>query len=225
MLASSELNELLKISLKSVENHPYHDLNLGYRHNIWMYFGPRIEGFGLKDIGRKKRAMLAITAVKYVLPIYENLCSDSKLPHQTLTVAESVLNGITNPQDADTFCGDLWDTLDIMADKPEDQVKYQEHKHFRIFSVCNAAYKALRTCLYDETFDSNTINHNFTDDKVDYHSDDASFWAAKAYAGPIWKAVAYGSPRQESEFSDSNRRHVFWKWWLLEAVPSIFQTY
>lgn len=58
-----------------------------------------------------------------------------------------------------------------------------------------SAVKTLSTGLYDEQFDPNNINYDFTDDGVDSYTVNSSFWAAVAYAGLTWEADSDAAKR------------------------------
>lgn len=206
------LNLIVEDSLKALSDHPLHNLNLCYRQSIWTAFGEsfaspwenRIEQFGSKDLGRKKRTILAILTARHVLPVWESLFEDDDTPHRLLFVCEQVLQGLYDKKLAQDYLiviQSRWQTL--FAD-----TTIQDYRAGRAISAGNSALLALSTALYDEQFSLNSSCDRANDDlRIDPDRADSAYWAAIALAGPLWHSS-----------SDANKRLQFWQWWLQDSV-------
>lgn len=86
MIIPSTLQKLILDALSSVHLHPSHDLNLGYRHAIWATFGDN-------ENGHRRRAILALKTVRYVLPIWNKKFPYDDRPEYILNLAEKMLAG------------------------------------------------------------------------------------------------------------------------------------
>lgn len=208
MYHSRSLKKTLTTALQAVENHPHHDLNLGYRQAIWAVFDFFEASERHQNIGHFKRIKLAIMTAHKVLPLWESKFSNDKLPHETLKVAETVLIGEYHFETTEKYLQQAWNNIENLASEPN----FQDDCTQRAIAAGTSAVKAVSTALYDESFDVNNINYQNSDEDLDSFQVDSSFWAATSYAGPIW----------DSSASEPKKRLEFWHWWLKEAVPMAF---
>ncbi len=192
-----EMRDLVDAALASVAENERHDLTLGWRHLLWSAMGPRDRAFA--DAAHRRRASLAILAVRKVAPIWHRLRPEDEFVDNVLRDAERVLAGDLDPEEARDRAGDLWvDMDDLAADGDLNPA-----------AVGYAAIGALLAAARDEMFDPDTVDISLTDADVDAYETDAAFAAAAAYAGgPPWDSDA-----------DAEARREYWTWWLTEALP------
>lgn len=211
MVMPEILRNVIQEALEFVDCDAHHDLNLGYRHAIWLTFGPRMKVPGTPfNLGHMRRASLAILTAHQVLQIWEAVWPEDNLPSSLLEIAREVIKGKVSVESAKTFRRTAWAKLEQLASNPE----YQEAKYQRSTSAGLSAECALKTVLEDEVFEATHIDYSLTDLDQDAYEHDASFWAATAYSGPIWEVD-----------SDSSRRREFWVWWLNEAVSQAWEVF
>jgi hypothetical protein len=202
----SQLEKVINKSLKAVDSHPQHDLNLGYRQAIWTALDYSnndnlISQNNSNNLGHQRRAFLANLTIAYVLPIWYQEFPHDNLPQYLLSEADKLTRGMVEKEIAEQ---DYNNFLSYM-----NQLGYT--KSNMAFTVGYGAVQALGTALYDENFAPDDIDYEITDSQ-DSEGNDASFFAACAYAnGPIWKAK-----------SNSQKRREFWQWWLKTAVPQSY---
>jgi len=191
MAIPSELQKLIKDALESVRCHPQHDLNLGYRQD---------------KVGHRRRAFLASLAIRHVLPIWNKAFPNDDTPEKILAEADQVMNGAVNEEVAIKDIDQFWKYLWKLASSTKNMA----------VAVGLGAVQALATAIQDESFDPDNIDYDATDSQ-EFDNNDASFFAAVAYAnGPTWEVVA------EAE-SNPVKRQEFWEWWLAEAVPAAWE--
>ncbi|BAZ15341.1 hypothetical protein NIES4071_72130 [Calothrix sp. NIES-4071] len=196
MAIPSELQNLIQEANKSLSSHPQHDLNLGYRHAIWVVFG---------DTGHLRRTVLALSTVRHVLPIWNRRFPNDDRPQQILNLAEKVISGDVSKAFAEKESQKFWREM--------QQLGYEDSG--MAFTVGCAAVASLDTAIVDENFDLDEIDFNLTDNR-DIEGNDAAFFAACAYAnGAVWETV--------SGRGDSAKRLEFWSWWLNVAVPNAWK--
>ncbi|MGI2908085.1 Imm5 family immunity protein [Tolypothrix sp. VBCCA 56010] len=196
MAIPSKLQNLIQEANKSLYRHPQHDLNLGYRHAIWVAFG---------DHGHLRRTALALSTTRHVLPIWNQRFKNDDRPQQLLTLAEKVISGDINKAFVEKESQKFWREM--------QQLGYDDSG--MAFTVGCAAVASLDTAIFDENFDPDEIDFNLTDNQ-DIEGNDAAFFAACAYAnGAVWETI--------SGKSDSAKRLEFWSWWLNVAVPSAWE--
>ncbi|MBU7005761.1 Imm5 family immunity protein [Phosphitispora fastidiosa] len=197
-----ELSKTLNLAYQAMTAHPQHDLNLGYRWLIYEQLGPgKGESRQTGSDGLKKRVNLAISATEKVLPLWGKVYPGNSLPERCIQLANQVLLGQVDANEAWKQRDLFWDHLVEMGNK--DQANQVVH------GAGFSAVQVLNAVLRNERFDSRQINLNLTDADVNPDEMDAAFFAAAAYAnGAVW-----------DEASDSLKRREFWEWWLKEAVP------
>lgn len=206
-MSSQGLESLLSLCQERVNEHPLHDLNLGLRQAIWVQLGPHKYDVNAQDgIGYIRRTQLAILAIRYVLSIWNEAFPDDQTPNQILIRAEQVIQSSTNAKDIAAEIGNYWDYMDGIALNTQNMV----------VAVGYGAVKALSTAMSDEFFDEDDIDYSLTDNE-EFEMNDASFFAAIAYAGgPVWTA-------ETDPTNSSKKRMEFWSWWLQEAVPAVWK--
>jgi Immunity protein Imm5 len=205
MFQSLRLENLLEAALRFVENHPVHDLNLGYRQAIWAAFGLPLKLESNHNIGYLKRIKLALITARKVLPIWDAKFPKYKLPHEALKITEGSLIGKYNFKATEKYLHQAWTAIENLASEPE----FQDDDTQRAIAAGTSAVRTVSTVLYDEKFDYNNICYENLDEDLDSFLVDTSFWAAISYAGPTW----------QPNVSEHKKRLEFWIWWLKEAVP------
>src|SRR5687767_5741326 len=93
-----KLTQAISQAHTAIQKDPQHDLRPGYRQAIWSALGPQLSNQQTQSSGLIKRTILATTAVKHVLPIWENARPTDTRPHHILTEIERVLNQKNNRQ-------------------------------------------------------------------------------------------------------------------------------
>lgn len=200
MLIPQSLERLINESLSIVDNHPQHDLPLGYRHAIYAKLGPRL-GTCQDRTAHQRRTVLAFLTVRHVLPLWEQARPYDKTPHEILSQVEQILEGTGDRKSVQKEAGAYWTYMDNLAFESEEQ---------SYLDIGYAAVGALYTACGDEEFDATAIDYSLTDEDVDAYEHDAVFAAAADYAG--------GATWQPE--SDAGKRREFWHWWLKEALPA-----
>ena len=203
---TNELAELIATSLAFVNQHPAHDLNLGYRQAIWKTLNKTDTGEST-SIGHQRRTILAIDTVRFVLPIWQDVFPNDDMPEQILKEAMLVMQGKIEEEDALKNLNDYYEYVHTLMLRSKSMAT----------AVAYAAIKALEVAISDEIFDEDEIDYNITD-KEDFECNDTTFFAAVAYAnGPVWEIMAALIP-------DSLKRKEVWEWWLTSAVPKVYKT-
>jgi hypothetical protein len=188
-----ELNAVIQQALQSVDDDPEHDLRLGLRQAIWQAFGPRRE-----SPGQLRRVTLAVLAIRHVLPLWDAAFADPTFPRRLLTSAEQASQQGTDREQLLQQLNAAWERADELAMESGSAAA----------AVGYGAVQALTVALQDEHFDPDAVDLSAVD-SPDIQENDASFFAAAAYAdGPRWR-----------EQSSRERRREFWRWWLTQAVP------
>lgn len=196
-----ELERIIEESLEAVNNHPKHDLNLGYRYLVWTTFGPHKKiDTDLKLLGFIRRVNLAVLSTRHVMHIWESVWSEDKSPHTLLDKTQMVLSGSLLENDAWKIRNQYWDNY--------VEINIQEKEHQSTLCVGFSAVQALTAALQDEIFDPAHVDKQLTDTDIDADQMDSSFFSSVAYSGgAIWEPG-----------SSTEKRKEFWNWWLREAV-------
>lgn len=161
---------------------------------------------GDNENGHRRCAMLALTTVRHVLPIWKKKFPYDDRPEYILNLAEKVLAGTISAEVAAIESERLWREM--------QQLGYGGYG--MAFTVGCAAVAALDTAIDDENFDPDDIDFNLTDNE-DTEGNDSSFFAACAYAdGAVWKTV--------SGEQNPPKRLEFWDWRLTQAVEAAWST-
>ena len=193
MNPSTKLREAIERAHAALERDPHGDLLRGYRETVWASLG------GLDDSGRIRRARLAIASARRVLPALEGARPDDTTAHKILELAEAVLTGASNPEEARVQYDIAFVHMDNISNESDDKIPV---------SVGYAAVQALIAAIDDEVFDPFDIDLELTDDDTDPNDRDSGYLAAVVAAGgPAWDPA-----------SDDAARRLFWKWWLDEAL-------
>lgn len=201
MSPSITLKEIIEQALIAIRTHRQHDLELGYRQAIWAALeAPTNDTEEAKNIGRKRRLLLAILSAKHVLPIWEKMRPDDTIPHYLLTKAER----------------SLFEKVEALQDDFSVFATYIMNIEYEPGVMAGySTVKTLSTALWDERFDPKNINYNLSNADLDPDYSDVALIASCAYAnGSIWESS-----------SDSEKRREFWEWWLTEAVPAAWQAF
>ena len=86
------LDTILTKALTVVYVHPQHDLTLGWRWVIWAALdGEQTEATTFYSIGHRRRALLAIISVRYLLPLWFRVYPRDVFAQHVLTRAHHVL--------------------------------------------------------------------------------------------------------------------------------------
>ncbi len=199
MPLATPLAHVLRHSVAALAQHPYHDLNIGYRHAIYQALGlPRSRQHMPMPVGQKRRVQLALLTVRHVLPHWEALYPTNRRPHRLLHATEALLLGTRT--DVDDILPDFFDLF--YADNAGDEIGL-------------AATWALHVARADNKWTPNHLNYDLNDSQLSGPDHDTAFFAAIAYTnGPWW-----------GEGSSKAKRFEFWTWWLTDAVPSAWETF
>jgi Immunity protein Imm5 len=190
-------NSLLSIA----HEHPQHALPPFYRQQLYAL----LETAGQKE-NTHPNGWLAFITAEQVLPLWETAMPHDKEPRQIL--------GITY----DFLCGNISKEVGV-------QRWYQARRRFGVdvtaassyfidvpWSAICAAHATLYAFLETQTphpFLQFEITEDETDANIDPWSHDTAQWAVEALAEGVWKPD-----------SDSNKRHIFWNWWLTTALET-----
>jgi hypothetical protein len=208
MTISHLLQQQIDKALVSMKLHPQHDLTLGHRWAIWAALGPWSAGTNApKTIGHRRRGLLAIRSVRYVIHLWEEYYLDNDLPNQILNEAEQILHGTIDIQTAERHHEAFYVAIQNLP--PESETRNQN-----IQNIAFAALKAHTVVRADEDFDPNNIDYTLTDAAFDAYQWDPACDAAGIYAnGGVW-----------DQNSDPVKRQAFWEWWLTEGVPAVYES-
>jgi hypothetical protein len=210
MYLPSDLSHLINESLKGVESHPQHELNLGYRYAIYAFFGPKSPTSGnTTNQGHRRRTKLALLSIQHVLSLWEKVRPFDRSPHLILEKVQQILEGVLTGKQVDQMSGlPDWGYMDNVS----CQVPYIGSSWIL---VGYGAVKTIGVAIWDEIFDPTQINPQLTDDHLDTYDLDVASEAAAGYAGGFrWKSE-----------SDQRKRRQFWEWWLTEAVPKAWAAF
>jgi hypothetical protein len=192
---NEELQQAIRRGEEALANDPRGHLALGHRQAIWAALGPR------DAAGRVARARLAELSVRHVLPIWERIWPENRLPHHLLDLATRVrngeLDGATLAAERNQTFTDLDDIAYLSGNNPAVGVGY-------------GAQHALTVAIRDEPFDPAHPDPAVRDEDVQPEDHDSAYYASiAATGGPPW-----------DEESSAARRRDFWQWWLSQAVPA-----
>jgi hypothetical protein len=155
-------------------------------------------GFG--DEGRRRRAALARRVAERVLPRFEAARPGDDRPRDLLALADAVLRGDVDREDAIVRAvgagNDLYDLLDEGIDEPE----------------LNAAMAAVRVVGVAGWGEESEL----LDDPRDDEDGDPEMWETAFYASMV-EAPSLPSLGVDEHVAP---RRAFWRWYLSDAVPA-----
>lgn len=197
-----ELARLVDEYLDALHKHALGDLSLGRRHCVWAALGRVTQAApGLcTSIGHKRRFALARSAVLKVMQIWNDAAGARDLPLRAIRLADRVMDDVIDRTTAAAIRNEMWTECDdlCLLDRSLDIIS----------AVAYGALQVVSTAIWDECFNEQMINLEFSEYDEDWSDWDASFFAAAAYSGgPVW-----------IESSSRERRVEFWEWWLREAA-------
>jgi hypothetical protein len=213
--------------LSKVEGHPEH--RMGWRHRREIYEE-------LDVINAHLRRRLAILSTYHVLPIFERYCTQEyfmqyrggeswvldKTPRRLLEMADSVLSGLMNAEEAEHIAGDVhyWSYLSDEPKWPVPDIAECVHKAaVSVLGECCTSESPLAYYIWIEEIGNLNADDILADGRVANeetlatYGGDAASHAAMAYAC----SPSYSWP----DFKlDTNRLGEFWTWWLMQAIPT-----
>jgi hypothetical protein len=235
-LVPEPLKEAIAKAEAIVEADRLHHLDWHYRREMYKTFGT-----SSNRVVWLVRGWLAVLSAQFVLPIFEqrpfaSLISDDPddfegLPRRVITEAINLLQGSADQQIVDSVEDDAYMTFgtwDIESDHSfslkASTAGFTSYKaiievmgKLEPFAHAEAHSKATRPMRpYEDVSNIAWIHGDqFTD----------SDWARLAACGDAagCAAIAYSCDRDSLEQCDPERLNVFWRWWLLEAIPKAWE--
>jgi len=175
---------------------------------LWELLGPRLiddRECAINSEGLYRRVGLANQAVTHVMNLWDSALPADRIPHQLLSMADSVLHNQLSRSEARSIYSESWLHVDNVAAELFDE----DSDKTWIPLVGYAACRTLAVAIYDETFSpSETGNESHW---TDPYSLDPAEYASAAYAG--------GHPNDPS--SDHEKRRDYWSWYCLVAIPTV----
>ena len=195
---SMPLPNILTVSLQAarsaIDSDSEHTLSPAYRKKLYQSFAALARP--------QARAGLAIMTARYVLPLWQLEQPEDLSALQAIEHGDLLLRGRGDINTAKEFAGRMWEVLDELGGTSEGLSMGNG------FYAAQAAVSALYEVLGRDPFGDIEIVNIHSDADLDPWSSDTALWGAAAYAGRV------GDPT-----SDEARRHLFWTWWLADAVP------
>jgi len=160
------------------------------------------------NIGHQKRVSLGLKTINYVSEIWYKNFSDRKpdLYNNIIETIHDIKSEKIDYQKGIQIRNEYWSVFENLMMEPN----FQTFEMQSSLAVIGAAIQVLTTVLSDENIDFDNPNFAKNDLDLDPYDHDAAYWAALAYAGPLWDIN-----------SSPIRRKKFWLWWLEEAVSSV----
>ena len=182
-------------------------LPLCLRRQIEMEFGPVQLAYNgtPSGIGWKRRVHLAILSVQRVQPMWEAAFPDNEGVKCMIQLVQDVVANRVDALEANQQMGDFW----TQADNLRSQLRRRTGNSS---AACagHAAAAAVAVALADKRPTDCASGED--DETNNYYDWDVSYFACIAYAGG-----GLSNPNV-----DIAKRREFWKWYLREAVPAIF---
>lgn len=193
---------LLKEAYSAVEADPHHVLAWEYRVRLWRLMGSKRKPAEPPSVAHERRAKLAVACVKKVLPVWQAHWPENDAPWKALRAVPEALRDWSNP---DPYFEILNDVV-VQVQKVMAEVYWAFH-------AGQSAAEALSVAIGDEQFrEQGEMDEG--DAQTDGPNQDAAGNAAVAFAGGI---------TLHSQ-SDPAARLEFWRWYLEEAVPGVFDS-
>jgi len=146
------------------------------------------------------RVRLASSAVRKVIPLWEENFKDDHSPHEAIILVENLLAKKLSQEVAARQLGQLWSHCDNLAWRfPEKQCAV---------AVGYATAQVIREALSPSHFGCDQLGAESDDVDVDPYDHDSAFLASIAYAG--------GAPWESR--GDAQKRRAFWTWWLTDCI-------
>lgn len=221
------IQDITQTILSKVEAHPEH--RMGWRHRRTIYQQ-------LDSINVRIRQRLAILSTYHVLPIFERYCTPEyfmqywegsagtleKTPPRLLEMAEDVLSGLMNAEEAAHVASDVhyWNYL---SDDPKwpvpDVAQCVQAAAVTALGECCSSESPVEHYIWLEEIGSLNAEDVLGDGRVaneetlTTYGGDAACKAAMAYAC----SPSYSWPTFNL---NPNKLGEFWTWWLTQAIPT-----
>jgi hypothetical protein len=202
--------EAIRDAYATVASDLEHDLTPFRRRALYNIFAPIN-----RPSGHQIRTLLEITTIRKVLNFWEQIWPEKQLPHKALSTAEDVLQGTVDVQAAELVASEMWRQLDALCVVPDERFRENEGVELAISAACATGYGAVRalyTACGEDPFEDIEINEEDHNSVLDPWCSDAALWASWAYAGVLGVGT-----------NSADKRLEFWKWWLLEAIPAVWE--
>jgi hypothetical protein len=156
--------------------------------------------WGFEDEGLSRRVALARRTAEHVLPRFENARPGDERPREMLALADAVVRGQTDSEeaiiDAVDVANELYEMLDVEIDEP----------------ALNAAMAAVRVAMLAAVGEpQEALDDPDDDEDVDADSWETAFYASMVDA-PSLPSIGVAEHVEP--------RRAFWRWYLSEAVPA-----
>lgn len=184
-----------------MEKDPEHRLPLVHRQKIWAALGPRNadDGAAGLTVPHVRRARLALSSAEQVLPLWKKFdAQDADVADLIMNTARKYLQGAVPRFDANRLVNSFYAKLEHPY--PESSALH----------AGQAIAGALGVALSDELFGPDHEVEGTQDRAADPYDWDTAFNAC----------LAYSLDGDADEQTTRLRRHDFWKWYLLDAVPA-----
>jgi len=176
-----------------------HVLPYNARFRIWEAMGPRRRPGESPSDAHVRRTRLAMACASRALPVWDRRWPDRKTPRHALAAAEESLSLPAR-----------WERYIRVALACEVEVEAVMFEDFASGYAGESAVAALRVAIYDESDLDDAVDEG--DVQVGGPVNDA--------AGNAVTALANGTSKNPN--SDPTRRLEFWRWYLAEAIPSVY---
>jgi hypothetical protein len=195
--------EIIKDAYASVIADPQHVLAWEHRLRLWRYMGPRRIPAEPPSVAHERRTRLAVECVQKVLPVWSTYWPGNDAPLKALRAVPDALRDWANP---DPYFAIMRDVMEQVEEAMADVFWASRAGH--------SAAEALVVAIGDEQFkDEGEMDEG--DAQTDGPNQDAAGNAAVAFArGTTLHAD-----------SDPAARLEFWRWYLEEAVPRVFDSH
>lgn len=181
------------------KSEPTHALPYTARFRIWGAMGPRRAAGQPPADAHTRRTRLAVACARRALPVWERRWPDRKTPQHALAAVEEALAFPAR-----------WERHVRIADACQAEIEGVLSDDFAAAYAGESAVDALRVAMYDEA--------GFDDDARE--GDVQVAGPISDAAGNAANAVANGTTKNPQ--SDVGRRLEFWRWYLGEAVPAVY---
>lgn len=175
------------------------------RQLVLLSLGERIRGSTpLTSTGHRRRTLVAITAAKKSLPLWQALWPEEPAPAACIAAAEMAL---------DSPPSDPAEVRRLMVDcgRVADQRGEQDPA---IWRAGESTMLALASTLTDPYLNPLEFDPADVESQLELDDGDASTAAA----------IAWAHGRVEMHTGDPRKRREFWSWWLESAVPQACQS-
>ena len=204
MSIQESLQSHIDVLLNDVQADPQHRMSPYRRRELYAAFEDPVEAATQRAL-----CWLAVITAKKVLPIFQQRYPDDTLPQELLVTAISVLQGKIDTEQVE-------DILDKGCHASAGAWGYDEREiPWPVWQAGNASYLALNeACGYQPlSYLPDYYKGDVLTPWTDEYLCESGVPDTAAAA-----AIAVSSDRYGRTF-DPEKSLMFWRWWLLEAIP------